>query len=177
MTWGRFKIEVDDERPGDYEATAEYRDYVLRAHVKVAKGRPIVVGLGAARPSSSDWARSVRPRGVPKALSLRDFRRLPMATFAAKARDAVAQIIRHQAGEFVSLADFNAAVEQAKPDRRGKAARDWARIAKAYQDAVARGEQYPSATVAKRMGVDPGQMRVWVYRLRKAGILEPVSHE
>lgn len=166
MSWGRFKIETDhDERPGDYEATAEYGDYVLRAHAKVARGRPVIVGLGAERPS----------KGEPKALSLRDFRRLPMATFEAKVRDAVAQIRRHEAGEFVSLADFNTAIAKARPNRRGKPSRDWARIAKAHQDAVSRGEQYPSATVAKRMGVDPAQMRVWIHRLRQKGILPPAA--
>jgi hypothetical protein len=166
VSWGGFKVDHDDERPDDYEVAAEFGEYVLRAHVKAVKGRPVVVGLGAGRPSSGR---------NPKPVSLRDFRRLPVATFEAKARASVAESIRHERGELVTLADFNAAIEQARPKGRrrngGTGTQDWARIAKAYQELVARGEPYPAAVLAKRLGVPASNVRVWIHRLRRDGVL------
>jgi hypothetical protein len=166
MKWGRFKVEYDDERPDDYEVTAEFAQHVLRAHVKAVRGRPVVVGLGAGRPSSGR---------DPKPLSFRDFRRLPWANFEARARSAVAEILRHQRGEHVTLADFNAAIERARPTRRrrsgGTGTQDWARIAREYQKLVAKGERYPAAELAKRLGVPASNVRVWVHRLRNEGVL------
>jgi hypothetical protein len=171
VKWERFRVEHDDET-GDYQVTALKGGYVMRADLRLdPDNRPVVTGLAAAR------HQRVAKRRRPLPLSIREMRRLPFPTFAEAARAAVVAIEGHRRGDRVSLADLNHAAASGQPKSRAKGSTTdrWVKLAKKYEQEVARGKANPSAALAEREGVDPATMRVWVHRMRRMGLLPPAA--
>ena len=80
------------------------------------------------------------------------------------------------------MQEFGERIQRARPprglpDRGGKNTKFWEQLAKAYTDEVRRGEPYPAAALAKRMGQPASKVRVWVHRMKKAGLIQSASDE
>jgi hypothetical protein len=134
----------------------------LHADLRIVDGRPIVVGIRVNR----------RPEGKDqRPLSLRELRRLPLATFMEAAREGVAANLAGASGHEFGRRVTRARVPRTKSGRKTET--DWQRLAAAILDERGRGTLNPGAAVARRMGVDPGTMRVWVHRMRQRGLLPP----
>jgi hypothetical protein len=171
VRWQQFTLAAGD-KPSQYvvRAITERRSPFfgaceLRADVMIVDDRPVIVGIAA-----SKWP-DVRTGVSP--LSLREFRRLPIATFMEAAREAVTWSRDEEEGR-ASGHDFGARIRRARAPRvksGHKTEAQWRAIAAAYLDEVRRGTPNPSAALAHRMGVDPATMRVWLHRLRKRGLL------
>jgi hypothetical protein len=192
----QFGIRYDLMRPNDYEVEAAHGVHVFRAQIKIVSGRPVVIALGAERRSegpdigSFTAERKAEGREVVQ-ISLRDFKRLPFATFEAAARAAVTHFIRHdgprsgeqmlKASEMDWQLDLSKVIREAKPtSRRRSVARgslDRIELAKKYQELVDRGERYPGAKLADALGVPANVIRQQVFRLRKEGRLPPANEE
>jgi hypothetical protein len=122
----------------------------------------------------------------PTGLSLRDLRRLPLPTFLEAARMlGGASFEAHReakaTGQDVSivteeLVDRVRRVRAPRGGPSGRSADFFPKLAAAYRAEVAKGTTNPGATLARRMGADPNLMRAWVFRMRKAGLLEPAEH-
>lgn len=116
-------------------------------------------------------------------LSLRDLRRLPLATLLEQARVLAGSwwATMNEASDGEKSwppEDLPRRLARARAPRsrpRGRTGGFYEQLAAAYKAEVARGEPNPGAALARRMNESPETMRVWVYRARKLGLLPPAE--
>jgi hypothetical protein len=131
-------------------------------------GAPAVVGL------------SIRRQGDEPNLpvSLRDIRRLPLATILSRARAAASIVFdaKHRVAETgedqeLDMAELAARVRKARAPRglpeRGHSAAWYLELLQAERDLRASGVEHPGAELARRKKVPPNTVYQWLYRARK----------
>ena len=172
MQWESFEVELPPTGGRTFRVTATRRGYRMSAEI------PSQTMSGTIRPVLTSLTVSREPEHeTPQPLSLREMRRLPLATFSEAARAAVAAVLDAPPAELSQelARATRARPPRGRPSRRGHSTAFYTKLADAYRGEVARGEPYPGASLAKRMKVSSDQMRVWIHRARKAGHLEPAS--
>jgi hypothetical protein len=123
----------------------------------------------------------------PLPVSVRDMKRLPLASYVRAAVALVSaqvaaaeQIERTGEPAVVDRAAFDEALLRVGAPRghpqRGRSAAFYKEIADAHRAFSARGKR-PAVEIAKRKGVDRNLVDQWIFRARKMGFLEKVKED